>query len=54
MQGAWIDLKARKLSVLPESLLELAQKFPKSESFKVLTKADTRKHGVKPKAIEMS
>jgi acyl-CoA thioester hydrolase len=49
MQGAWIDLKTRKLSGLPEDLLELAHKFPKSESFKVLTKEDTRKFGVKPK-----
>tara|TARA_R110002049_G_scaffold11079_2_gene53157 strand:- start:97 stop:576 length:480 start_codon:yes stop_codon:yes gene_type:complete len=51
MQGGWIDLKARKLTALPEPLLELANKFPKAESFKVLTKADTRKHGVKPKAM---
>jgi len=53
MQGAWIDLKARKLTGLPESLLELAQEFPKSESFKILTKEDTRKYGVKPKPIKV-
>ncbi|WP_299113900.1 thioesterase family protein [uncultured Winogradskyella sp.] len=53
MQGGWIDLKARKLCGLPESLQELADKFPKSESFKILTKEDTRKHGVKPKNIEL-
>ena len=53
MQGAWIDLKARKLAGLPEALLELAQKFPKSESFKILTKEDTRKHGVKPKPMKV-
>jgi acyl-CoA thioester hydrolase len=53
MQGAWIDLKARKLTGLPEFLLELAQKFPKSESFKTLTKADTRKLGVKPKPMKV-
>jgi acyl-CoA thioester hydrolase len=53
MQGAWIDLKARKLTELPKPLLELTKKFPKSESFKTLTKADTRKEGVKPKPIKM-
>ncbi len=53
MQGAWIDLKARKLTGLPEFLLELAHKFPKSESFKTLTKADTRKLGVKPKPMKI-
>jgi acyl-CoA thioester hydrolase len=53
MQGGWIDLKARKLTGLPESLLELAHQFPKSESFKVLTKADTRKFGIKPKPMSV-
>jgi acyl-CoA thioester hydrolase len=53
MQGGWIDLKARKLSGLPEVLLDLAHKFPKSDSFKVLTKEDTRKHGVRPKPLKM-
>ncbi len=53
MQGAWIDLKERKLTQLPEALLVLAQKFPKSESFKTLTKEDTRKYGIRPKNIEL-
>ena len=53
IQGGWIDLRARKLCGLPESLLELAQKFPKSESYKTLTKEETRKHGVKPKHIKL-
>ncbi len=51
MQGAWINLKSRKLTALPEALLSLATNFPKSEDFKILTTADTRKHGVKPKNI---
>ena len=38
MQGGWIDLKTRKLCPLPETLKKLAEKFPKSESFKKLTK----------------
>lgn len=53
MLGAWINLKTRALTGLPASLLELAETFPKSESFKVLTKEDTRKHGVRPKHLEM-
>jgi acyl-CoA thioester hydrolase len=53
MQGGWIDLKLRKLTSLPEAMLELAHKFPKSENFKVLTKADTRKHGVRPKPLQV-
>jgi acyl-CoA thioester hydrolase len=51
MQGAWIDVTARTLTELPESLLDLAKKFPRSKSFKTLTKADTRAHGVKPKPM---
>lgn len=53
MQGGWIDLKERKLCGLTDDLLVLAQNFPKSESFKILTKEDTRKHGVKPKPIKI-
>ena len=53
MQGGWIDLKTRKLCPLPETLKKLAEKFQKSESLKKLTKEDTRKHGVKPKNLEV-
>ncbi|MCD2258032.1 acyl-CoA thioesterase [Psychroserpens luteolus] len=49
--GAWIDLKARSLTVLPESLKALMKQFPKSENFKVLTKADTRSSGKVPKNL---
>ncbi len=51
MLGAWIDLKTRKLTGLPQDLLELGEKFPKADSFKLLTKEDTRKFGVKPKPL---
>jgi acyl-CoA thioester hydrolase len=54
MQGAWIDLKVRKLTQLPEELLSLAQKFPKTQSFKILTKEDTRKYGIKPRNIDLN
>lgn len=46
--GGFIDLKSRQLCNLPKSLFELAEQFPKSEDFKVLTKEDTRKHGKRP------
>lgn len=46
--GAWINLKTRKLSGLPEHLLREMETFPKSKDFKLLTKDDTRKFGKKP------
>ena len=54
MLGSWIDLDNRRLTVLPIELLLKAEKFPKSESFKLLSKEDTRKYGVKPKDLQMS
>jgi len=53
MLGAWIDLKSRKLTNLPEELLALSNRFPRSEGFKHLTKEDTRKYGVKPKPLSI-
>ena len=52
MQGGWIDLKLRRLTPLPDSLIRLTGQFPKSKNFKVLTKEDTRKHGIRPKPLE--
>jgi len=51
MQGAWIDLKSRKLTGLSSELLDLVNKFPKSEKFRIITKEDTRKHGIRPKPL---
>lgn len=51
MQGAWIDLKSRKLTGLSSELLDLVNRFPKSENFRVISKEDTRKHGVRPKSL---
>ncbi len=48
MLGAWMNLKERKITPLPEALAEKIEKFPRSENFKVLTKEDTRKHGKLP------
>lgn len=53
MLGAWIDLKARKMTDLPEELLKLANKFPKSKDYKVLTKEDTRAKGRVPKNLTL-
>ena len=46
--GAWINLKTRSLSPIPEHLIPELDKFPKSKDFKVLTKEDTRKFGKRP------
>jgi acyl-CoA thioester hydrolase len=51
MLGAWINTKTRKLTALPENLMHLAIQFPKSNGFKILTREDTRKHGVVPKSL---
>jgi acyl-CoA thioester hydrolase len=52
MMGAWIDLKARELTGLPEPLLKPFTDLEKSEDFRILTKADTRKHFKKPQNLE--
>jgi acyl-CoA thioester hydrolase len=48
MFGAWINLSTRKLTELPEKLLAIKNTFPRTASFKVLTKEDTRTSGKKP------
>jgi len=45
MMGAFIDLKARKLTGLPSELFQNLNKIYKAEDFIVLTNKDTRKHG---------
>ncbi|QDO93370.1 acyl-CoA thioesterase [Formosa sediminum] len=52
MLGGWIDLKVRKLTGLPDQLMVLANAFPKTEDFKVLTKADTRVFNKVPKPLK--
>lgn len=46
--GAWINLKSRSLTPLPQYLLSEMETFPKSKDFKIITKEDTRTHGKKP------
>ena len=43
MMGSWMDLKSRKLTALPEILLERFSSFERAKEFKILTKTDTRK-----------
>ena len=53
MLGAWIDLKVRKMTHLPKVLMDLADDFPKSEGYKILTKEDTRANGRAPKNLNI-
>ena len=49
--GAWINLKTRKLTELPQDFLIETQSFPKTSDFKILTKEDTRKNAIMPKDL---
>lgn len=49
MLGSWIDMKTRKLTVLPKHLLKPLELLGKTGDFKVLTKEDTRKYQVYPR-----
>lgn len=51
MLGAWIDLKTRKLTPLPNELFAFLDGVDKTDDFKMLTKADTRKHGQLPQDL---
>ena len=51
MMGGWIDLKARKLRNLPESLFSALNQLDKTEDFKILIKEDTRKHRKTPRDL---
>jgi len=52
MMGAWIDLKARKLSILPDEFMSAVAKIERADDFKVLTKEDTRKYARIPKDLK--
>ena len=51
MMGAWIDLRERKLTGLPEELFHYLEGLDKTADFRILTKADTRKVGQSPKNL---
>lgn len=45
MQGAWMNLKTRKLQPFPENLKHVLEQAPKTSHFKILTKEDMRTSG---------
>ncbi|MFD2586611.1 acyl-CoA thioesterase [Croceitalea marina] len=51
MMGAWIDLKARKLTILPDEFMTAVDLIERAEDFKYLTKEDTRKFARTPKDL---
>ncbi|WP_190810150.1 thioesterase family protein [Flagellimonas sp. S3867] len=51
MMGAWMDLNERKLTALPQIFLDAFHKMERAMDFKLLTKADTRKHVQIPKNL---
>ncbi len=51
MMGAWIDLKERRLTSLPEEFMKAVSKIERAEGFKFLTKEDTRKFKRIPKDL---
>lgn len=53
MLGAWMNFNTRKLTCLNGELMSLANNFPKSKDFKVLTKADTRKYQKRPADLSL-
>lgn len=51
MMIAWIDMSARKLTGLPEEILEVFNSQEKAADFRTLTKEDTRKFAKVPKDL---
>ncbi|MCB0457562.1 MAG: acyl-CoA thioesterase [Flavobacteriaceae bacterium] len=51
MMGAWIDLNTRKLTQPPHEIWDFLEEIDKTKDFKVLTKEDTRKFGLKPQDL---
>lgn len=51
MMGSWLDLTSRQLTELPEHLFKPLEHLTKTEDFRILTKEDTRRFGVKPKHL---
>ncbi len=51
MMGGWMDLEARKLTALPKDFLDAFDLMEKTDDFKILTKADTRKFVRKPENL---
>jgi len=52
LMGAWLNLKTRSLTPLPEDMLVKFNAFPKDPEFKLLTKEDTRRFAKSPKDLD--
>lgn len=52
IMGAWINLKTRQLTGLPEEMHHNLDKLHHTEDFRVLTKQDTRKFGKVPQDVD--
>ena len=48
MMGGWIDLKTRKLTGLPDVMLNSLNDVVRAQDFKILTREDTRQYAKKP------
>ena len=46
-----LDIKSRKLTSMPNDSFEIFKNGPKTDSFKILTKEDMRRHGKFPKNL---
>ena len=46
---SWIDIKKRKIGIVPPKLLATIESFPRSQRFKYLTKEDLKKNIKQPK-----
>ena len=48
MAGAWMDLRERKITTVPQEFMGLYTQLDQTADFKILTAADTRSHGQVP------
>ncbi|GAK95695.1 hypothetical protein JCM19294_2477 [Nonlabens tegetincola] len=48
MMGAWMDLSSRRMTALPDELLQKINNVERADDFKWLTREDTRSHGQAP------
>ena len=51
--GAWISLETRKLISLPDDMMVFFDKIERPDSFRILTKEDTRKYAKVPQDIQL-
>ena len=48
---SWIDIKKRKIGIVPPDILAIIETFPRSQSFKYLNKKDLKANVVMPKDL---